>query len=188
MQPELDPLLTTLDLATGELDPTRDTVERRVGDMRDMYLDPEGVPDDRLLYQVQLIPVPDTNDEIFCSTTIMEPGTVGPEYHMTKGHFHEVRSRGEVYLGLSGEGRLVLATEDGESVVQPLRPGTVNYIPGGWAHRSVNVGDDQLVFFAAYIADAGHDYGTIETEGFPVLVVEGDDGPEVIDNPRYGEA
>jgi glucose-6-phosphate isomerase len=47
------------------------------------------------------------------------------------------------------------------------------------------VGDEPLVFFAAYVGDAGHDYGTIEEEGFPVLVVKGDAGSEVIENPRY---
>jgi glucose-6-phosphate isomerase, archaeal len=181
-----EPFTTMLDLASGALEPTREVVERRIADMRGMYLEDDDVDDDRLLYRVNLIPVPSTGDDIFCSTTIMEPGLVGREYHMTKGHFHEVRGRGEVYLGLAGEGRLVLATEDGEWRVEPLRPGTVNYIPGGWAHRSVNVGEDQLVFFAAYIADAGHDYGSIEDEGFPVLVVTGQDGPEVVDNPRYG--
>lgn len=185
MQPAFDPLFTALELASGELEPSRETVVRRLGDMRDMYLDPGDEPDDRLIYRVEMIPVPNNNDEIACSTTIMEPGTIGDEYHMTKGHFHDVRTRSEVYIGLSGEGRLLLATEDGQSVVQELRPGSVNYIPGGWAHRSVNVGDEQLVFFAAYIADAGHDYATIEEEGFPELVVVGSDGPELVDNPRY---
>lgn len=186
MTSPVEPFTTFLDLATGELDPTRDVVERRVGDMRGMYLHDDDVPDDRLVYRVQLIPVREDGNEIFCSTTIMEPGTVGREYHMTKGHFHEVLDRGEVYIGLRGEGRLLLATGDGATDVQPLRPGTVNYIPGGWAHRSVNTGDGPLAFFSAYIADAGHDYGTIETEGFPVLIVAGDDGPRVVDNPRYG--
>jgi glucose-6-phosphate isomerase len=79
-----------------------------------------------------------------------------------------------------------MATEDGRHAVEPLHRGTVSYVPGGWAHRSVNVGGDPLVFFAAYAADAGYDYGTIERRGFPVLVVEGAGGPEVIENPRYG--
>jgi glucose-6-phosphate isomerase, archaeal len=48
------------------------------------------------------------------------------------------------------------------------------------------VGEEPLVFFAVYPADAGYDYGTIEREGFPVLVVSGEGGPEVIPNPRYG--
>jgi glucose-6-phosphate isomerase len=48
------------------------------------------------------------------------------------------------------------------------------------------VGDDRLVFFAAYVGDAGHDYGTIAERGLPVMVVAGPDGPDVIANPRYG--
>ena len=68
----------------------------------------------------------------------------------------------------------------------PVVPyGTVSYVPGGWAHRSVNVGAEPLVFFAAYVGDAGHDYDTVERTGFPVLIVAGDDGPEVVANPRY---
>jgi glucose-6-phosphate isomerase len=45
-----------------------------------------------------------------------------------------------------------------------------------------------LVFYGAWIGDAGHDYGSIEQQGFPVLVVAGDGGPEVVPNPRYGAA
>lgn len=182
---ELDPFTTLLDLDVGTLTPARGAVaERRLADMRGMYREePEDL--DRLVYRVLPVEVPATNSHLFCSTTVLEPGDVGGEYFMTKGHFHRVRDRGEFYLGLAGEGRLLLATEDGRWTAEPMRRGTVNYIPGGWAHRSVNVGDEPLVFFAAYIADAGHDYETIERRGFPVLVVRGPDGPRVIENPRY---
>jgi glucose-6-phosphate isomerase, archaeal len=61
----------------------------------------------------------------------------------------------------------------------------VNYIPGGWAHRSVNVGKEPLVFFAAYIGDAGHDYEEIERRGFPVLVTKGEHGPHIVENSCY---
>lgn len=183
MRPSLDPFTIKMDLQSGLLDPTRQTVERRLSEMRGMYqVEPD---EDRVAYRVFLIPVPEENSEIQCSTTVLEPGVVGDEYFMTKGHFHQVRNRSEIYVGLSGEGRLVMATEDGEHAVEPIRPGTVNYVPGGWAHRSVNVGSDPLVFFAAYVGDAGHDYGTIESEGFPVLVVRSEDGPIVAPNPRY---
>lgn len=186
MVPSLDPFTVLLDMSAGTLTPAGDPVERHVRDMSGMYVDGGAAPGDRLVYRVHPIPVPEDCANIFCSTTVIQPGTVGREYHMTKGHFHEVRDRGEFYLGLSGDGRLLLATEDGTSRVEPLRPGALNYIPGGWAHRSVNVGDDELVFLSAFVADAGHDYATIETEGFPVLVVEGEDGPDIITNPRYG--
>lgn len=186
MIPAFDPFTTQMNLATGLLDPERETTRQHLSDMQGWYAETVDADDsDPLVYRVLHMPVPEENSEIQCSTTVLEPGAVGREYFMTRGHFHEVRDRSEVYIGLAGEGRLVLATEDGRHVVEPLVPGAVCYIPGGWAHRTVNVGDEPLVFFAAFVGDAGHDYGTIEKQGFPVLVVAGDDGPEVVPNPGY---
>ena len=182
----VQPFTTLMDLASGRLDPEGEVTERRLSDMLDMYLEAGDEDADPLIYRVYGIPVPATTGNVLCSTTVIEPGTVGDEYFMTKGHFHEVRDRAEIYLGLAGEGRLLMSTENGDHTVEPMRPGTVNYVPGGWSHRSINVGDDPLVFFAAYVGDAGHDYATIEKEGFPVLLVKGDAGPEVVENPRYG--
>jgi glucose-6-phosphate isomerase, archaeal len=179
------PFTTMLDLVSGRLDPEQDVTERRLSDMRDMYAEGPAYDGDPLIYRVYGIPVPATTGNVLSSTTVIEPGTIGLEYFMTKGHFHEVRDRAEIYIGLAGEGRLVMATEDGEHAIEPMRRGTVNYVPGGWAHRSVNVGDEPLVFLAAYVGDAGHDYATIEVQGFPVLVVKRDDGPKVVENPRY---
>ena len=180
------PFTTLLNSLDGTIRPERRVVERRLSEMGKMFQEePEG-RDDQVVYRVYAIPVPETNSEIQCSTTVLAPGTVGHEYFMTKGHFHAVRDRAEIYLGLSGEGRLVMATEDGEHVVEPIGPGTINYIPGGWAHRSVNVSEEPLVFFAAYVGDAGHDYRTVEERGFPVLVVRGEKGPTIVQNPRFG--
>jgi glucose-6-phosphate isomerase, archaeal len=180
------PFTTLLDLAGGALEPERKLVERRLADMQGMYAEP--VPDARLgeiVYRVSEIPVPAREGNVMSSTTTIEPGTVEGEYHMTKGHFHAKIDRAEIYLTLSGEGVLVMATEDGRHTVEPMRRGTVNYVSGGWAHRSVNVGSGPLVFFAIYPADAGYDYKTIEERGFPVLVVKAGGGPDVVANPRY---
>jgi glucose-6-phosphate isomerase len=184
-----DPFTTLLDLHSGSLDPERKVVERRHSDMADMYLEEyaDGTAD-TVIYSVHEIPVPTTNSNLMSSTTVIQPGMVGQEYYMTKGHFHKIRDRAEIYIGISGEGRLVMAKEDGLYTVEAMRRGTINYVPGGWAHRSVNVGDEPLVFFAVYPGDAGYDYDTIEEEGFPVLVVAGEDGPEVVPNPRYKAA
>jgi glucose-6-phosphate isomerase len=181
----MEPFTSVVDLRAGTIDPEREVVERHLSDMRGIYLEQPEEGDDRLVYRVFSIPVPATNANVLSSTTVIEAGKVGREYFMTKGHFHEVRDRAEVYFSLQGEGRLVLASEEGDVRVEPMRPGTVNYVPGGWAHRSVNVGETPLVFYAAYIGDAGHDYGTIEKQGFPLLVVAGVRGPELVDNPRY---
>jgi glucose-6-phosphate isomerase len=184
----VEPFTTLMDLASGRLDPELEVTERRLSDMAGMYLEDPDLEDDPLIYRVYGIPVPATTGNVLSSTTVIEPGTVGSEYFMTKGHFHEVRDRAEIYVGLAGEGRLLMATEDGRHMVEPMRQGTVNYVPGGWAHRSINVGEEQLVFFAAYVGDAGHDYGTIEKDGFPVLVVRDERGPKVVENPRYRQA
>lgn len=182
----VEPFTTLLDLASGRLDPELEVTERRLSDMAGMYVEGGEQEGDPLIYRIYGIPVPATTGNVLSSTTVIEAGTIGREYFMTKGHYHEVRDRAEIYVGLAGEGRLLMATEEGQHAVEPMRRGTVNYVPGGWAHRSVNVGDEPLVFFAAYVGDAGHDYATIEAEGFPVLIVRGETGPEVVDNPRYG--
>ncbi len=44
------------------------------------------------------------------------------------------------------------------------------YVPPFWAHRSVNTGTDPLVSLCVYPAEAGHNYGDIEKEGFPLRV------------------
>jgi glucose-6-phosphate isomerase len=181
------PFSTLLDLARGALEPERKLVERRLGDLQGLYAAP--VPDERLAevaYRVSEIPVPVGEGNLLSSTTTIEPGAVEGEYFMTKGHFHAKLGRAEIYLTLSGEGRLVLATEDGDHAVEPMRRGTVNYVPGGWAHRSVNVGSEPLAFFAVFPADAGYDYKTIEERGFPVLVFDRGGSPNVVPNPRYG--
>jgi glucose-6-phosphate isomerase len=180
----LEPFSTLVE-PDGSLTPERVVGEQRLGDIRAFY---EAVPvdmEDRLVYRVYSMPVPEVGSELQTCTTVLEPGTVGREYFMTKGHFHAVRDRSEVYLGLSGEGLLLLATEEGEHRVVEMRRGTVAYVPGGWAHRSANTGTAPLVFFAAYIGDAGHDYKTVAEHGFPILAVHGPDGPRVVPNPRY---
>jgi glucose-6-phosphate isomerase, archaeal len=182
----LDPFSTAIDLASGRLDPERTVTERRLSDLSGLFA--AEVPADRrdeLAYRVFEIPVPVTESNLASSTTVLEPGKVGEEFLMTKGHFHEKRERAEIYHGISGEGRLLMATDAGRVRVERMGRGIVNYVPGGWAHRSVNVGAARLVFFAVYPADAGYDYGTIEREGFPALVVERDGRAEMVENPRY---
>jgi glucose-6-phosphate isomerase len=186
-EPELEPFSTALELASGALEPRRKATERRLSDLDGLYLEPiEAGRAQELCYRVSEIPVPVSSSNLASSTTVIEPGKVGEEYFMTKGHFHAERERAEIYIGLAGEGRLVMATEGGRAHVEEMRSGTVSYVPGWWAHRTVNVGSQPLVFFAVYPSDAGYDYGTIEREGFPVRVVDRDGRPEVVQNPRYG--
>lgn len=190
---EPTPFAVHIDFASGDLSPDPVVLRRSRADLKGYFLDESGSAGDASeydeeIYSVHEIRVPATANNLLSSTTVLQPGKAGREYHMTKGHFHANRDRAEIYLTLSGEGLLVMATEDGTSVTKEMRPGIVNYVPGFWAHRSVNTGDEPLVFYAVYIGDAGYDYATIEEQGFPVIVVEGEDGPEVAANPRYTRA
>ena len=84
---------------------------------------------------------------------------------------------------------MVMETLDGEWAIEELRPGRVLYVPPYWAHRSVNTSqDDDLITFYVYPGNAGHDYGTIERQGFRKLVVERHGQPAIIDNPRRTES
>ncbi|MCB0095209.1 MAG: glucose-6-phosphate isomerase [Caldilineaceae bacterium] len=140
------------------------------------------------LYQVYENTRPAAAGELPHGLSILHPGRVGDEYFMTKGHFHRVLETGEVYHCLQGHGMIVMETPEGDWAVEELTPGRVLYIPPRWAHRSVNIGDGQdLVTFYIYPGNAGHDYGTIEQKGFRKLVVAGPDGPQIVDNPRWGK-
>jgi glucose-6-phosphate isomerase len=82
---------------------------------------------------------------------------------------------------------MVMETPEGDWAVELLSPGRVLYVPPRWAHRSVNTGSDDLITLFAYPGHAGHDYGTIEQQGFRKLLVERDGVAAIVDNPRWGK-
>ena len=142
--------------------------------------------EDVLLYEVYEIKRPEVDGELLHGTSIVHPGLVGDEYFMTKGHFHAELETAEVYYCLEGRGVMVMETPEGDWAVEELRPGRVLYVPPRWAHRSVNTSrDEDLVTFFVYPGHAGHDYGTIEAQGFRKLVVAKQGQPQVVDNPLW---
>ncbi|MGA8530721.1 MAG: glucose-6-phosphate isomerase family protein [Acidobacteriaceae bacterium] len=150
---------------------------KTLGAIRDLFYDQEAaakMPADLVVYTVQAFtPVPDgTEGGLFWGSTTLQPGKVGEEYFMTKGHFHQIRNRAEYYAAFHGEGALLLMGEDGMTRWETMRPGSVHYIPGNTAHRVCNTGSNPLVFAACWPSDAGHDYETIEREGFSGRLVE----------------
>jgi glucose-6-phosphate isomerase, archaeal len=180
----MDPFALALDLATGHLEPHTSHIVRRISDMTGMYADAEAeqqlaAGDDPAVYEVLQYDIPSENGQLVCCTTVIHPGLVGEEYFMTKGHFHEKRDTGEVYLGLGGRGYLLMFVDDRAAELE-LRPGTLAYVPPYWAHRTLNVSDEPFSFLAVYPADAGHDYRTIEETGFPRRVVRASSGPLVV--------
>jgi len=110
------------------------------------------------------------------------PGKIGREYYFTAGHLHTHRPAAEFYIGLCGEGLLLLQHEmTGETLVLPLKANLVIYVPGYTAHRTVNCGTTPLTYLGVYPAQAGHDYGRIKETNFNKVVLEVDGQPTVMD-------
>ena len=164
---------------------------RNLSAMQGQFLDKEAydamlAEEDLLLYEVYELKRPEIPGELLHGISIVHPGKVGDEYYMTKGHFHTVLDTAEVYYCLKGAGYMVMETPDGEWAVEALKPNTVLYVPPCWAHRSVNTSpNEDLVTFFVYPGNSGHDYGSIETQGFRKLVLDRNDAPEIVDNPRW---
>ena len=76
----------------------------------------------------------------------------------------------EVYLCLRGEGYMLMSCQAERAPCERFLPGRMVYVPPFWGHRTVNTGEGPLISFCVYPGEAGHNYGDIEKEGFPVRV------------------
>jgi glucose-6-phosphate isomerase len=144
--------------------------------------------EDALVYEFYEMGVPEHSGDLAFGTSICYPGKVGKEYYMTKGHFHNILDTAEVYLCIRGNGLILMENPEGDCSYEVLTPGKMVYVPKRFAHRSVNIGSEPFVQFFTFRADAGHDYGTIESKGFRKLVVEQNGNFVVIDNPKWKSA
>jgi glucose-6-phosphate isomerase, archaeal len=177
-----------VDLLTGEIrgEGVR-CITRVIKDLKGSYRDErarQSLAQDTVVYRVQSFQPVEENNEggLFWGTTFIEPGMVGDEYFMTKGHHHAKRSRSEFYLTLSGNGALILMDENRTTFFEPMSAGTLHYVPGHTAHRIANTSNSLLTVLACWPSDSGHDYESISNRGFsarlrkvggiPVLVGE----------------
>ena len=173
------------------LSKTVETGKRYLSQMSGMFADEAALQakiaeKDEIIYEFHGLPVPEHEGDLAFGCSIVNPGKVGDEYYFTKGHFHTILETGEVYYCLRGHGYMLMENPEGDWSAQELRPGEAVYVPKRYAHRSINVSaDEQLVTFFVFRADAGHDYGTIETKGYRKLLVERDGKPTIIDNPNW---
>lgn len=161
------PFSVSFDLSDLSNFPGRHIV-RRYRDVKNVFLkqDPLLEKENPIVYEVFEVARSNREGDLTFLITIIHPGTVQGEYFMTKGHFHEKEPTAEVYYGLSGKGLILCQNKSGDFEAVPIEKDKVVYIPPFWAHRSVNISSEPLVFLAVYPAHAGHDYETIEKCGF----------------------
>ncbi len=175
-----------LDLSRGVMEDPDEVVVRKASSMRGMYVDETALAQlidsgDPVHYEVFEKNIPEEPGHLRICISKLYPGLIANEYFMTKGHYHVVEGTAEIYLCLAGSGFMLMKTSEGRHVAEPMAPGRMVYVPPFWAHRSINTGNVPLISFCVYPGEAGHNYGDIEKEGFPAVVVKGPTGPEVME-------
>jgi glucose-6-phosphate isomerase, archaeal len=184
------PCAVAFETGTGVIPQATAHYQKRLSDLRGLYLDPEALElrireeGDPVCYENYAFNQSQAEGDIFFGTTIIHPGKVGVEYHLTRGHYHLKRDHAETYQAISGHGVVLFEREDGTTRVAELAPGKVTYIPPFWAHRSINTSDVPLIFLWTCPVEAGHDYAGLGGRGMRQIVVERDGLPKVEDRPR----
>ena len=186
------PTSHAIDADTGHMESATGAYTKRIADLRGIYLDSDafqaeaGKDPDRIVYTVfEARPEQERGDLIF-GTTFMEPGRIGDEYFMTRGHIHATANRPETYTGLSGAGLMQMETPEGETVILEIKPGVLVYVPPYWVHRSINIGSEPLVMSFCYPSDSGQDYDVIgRAGGMAKRIIAHGDGWQAVDNPSY---
>ena len=138
------------------------------------------------------------------NVTVLETGTVGSEYIKTYGHYH-IGQLDETYWFSSGEGVVLQqklvdsgrADAVDEFKAIRVKAGESVYMPPGYGHLMINVGDTWLVMLDDSPVEGagdsasmpGHaDYAMVKSmQGFAYYVVERSGAPALLKNPRYSE-
>lgn len=184
------PLAFNFDLLEG-IENRPPDVQRYLSDLKGYFLDDHAYDaqlsqHNPLIYEVTALSWHDGRADLVCGFGKLMPGKIGDEYYLTKGHYHTRREAAEIYIGLSGTGYMLLEdekTEDSQWLV--LKAGSIVYVPGYTAHRTVNTGDIPLTYLGINVADAGHDYGSIATRNFLKVIIEENGIPALLHRKQY---
>jgi glucose-6-phosphate isomerase, archaeal len=183
------PCSIAFDTSTGIIPQATGHYQKRLSDLRGLFLDPAALElritkeGDPVCYENYAFNDNQADGDIFFGTTIIYPGKVGIEYHLTRGHYHRKRNHAETYQALSGHGLVLFERQDGTTATAELVPGKVTYVAPFWAHRSINTSDVPLVFLWTCSVEAGHDYDGLGGRGMRQVVVERDGLPIVENRP-----
>ncbi len=189
----IESLRSTFDPATGIIDGAPRT-ERRLADLAGIFACEAAYTQacaagNPLVYSVYAVEPGSGDGDLHYGIGMIMPGRVGNEYYMTKGHLHAWRPAAEFYIGLAGSGLMLLEDEaTGQSRLLALEPNSVVYVPGGVAHRTINSGNEPLVYAGVYPARAGHDYAAIAERNFAMVVAEIAGKPTAMERREYLES
>lgn len=192
--PVAEPALLEVDAVNGLFAGRSERYEKHLADLDGLYRDAEAfetalrADSGEPVYWVESSTPEQGRGALTIGLSVLQPGRIGDEFAMTRGHLHAQAEFAELYYGIAGSGVMLLESVAGESRAVPITPGVAVHVPGGWVHRSVNVGADKLVTLFAYATEAGQDYGIIERAGGmqQLVVTDGDGGWTTRPNPDHG--
>ncbi|WP_411034032.1 glucose-6-phosphate isomerase family protein [Shinella sp. BYT-45] len=188
-----EPVINVVDPETGGMGGRTGRYEKRLTDLEGLYEDAAaharltaalGNP---VVYAVEDFRPGDHAGDLIYGVTRMSPGRIADEFYLTRGHIHAKADRPEIYYGQKGKGLMQLESPAGETRIVEIGPQTICYVPPYWIHRSINIGEEDLVMVFAYPSDSGQDYGIIEaSNGMRHRVkTDGKGGWRLAENPAY---
>lgn len=89
--------------------------------------------------------------------TMINPGRIGKEFYMTRGHVHGNETP-EFYVLLEGKGSLLMKMKRKRLETVRLKKGEIVLVPEGCAHRLVNTGRKKLKVLTVFHEDSRPDY------------------------------
>src|SRR6056297_1052769 len=109
----MKPFYSRLDIDKGILHDYDKKVERYLSDIKPYVKDKKTInklitKKDELVYQVFQRDIPKEEGQLQHSITVIKSGNISGECYLTKGHYHSNPKSAEIYIGLKGNGVLVL--------------------------------------------------------------------------------
>ena len=187
-----EPTSHRVDAETGTLSNHSRTYQKRLSDLAGLYADSNAFEamarndGERIVYAVQDFHPPQQVGDLIFGVTRMEPGKVGDEFFLTRGHIHARANRPEIYTGEGGHGLLLMESPEGETRIIAITPRIICYVPPFWIHRLINTGNAPLVMSFAYPGDSGQNYSVIAaTAGMRQRIFADGDGWKLVPNADY---
>ncbi len=183
-------LLARIDPEKGTIDGVP-SVARRLSSLRGCFADAAAYAaaskrGDPVIYTVSTVEPAEGAGQLSYGVGMITAGRIGAEYHLTKGHLHAWRAAAELYVGLRGTGHMLLEDEaTRESRLVPLRRDEIVYVPGHTAHRTINTGEEPLIYLGIYPTGSGHDYAHIASRNFKKVVVTNGGEPALMDRHDF---
>ena len=168
---KIDPILADLKIITGNFPQATGHYSKTFDELEGMYENEQEFQKmlpkwrNRVVYEVWEHRASKNKGDLVFGTSVMKPGRVGDEFFLTRGHQHQKAYCSETYFCLRGKGVLLMESPDGEIKALKLVKGQLVYVPPFWIHRSVNIGDTELITLFTYNSDAGQNYEILKKRG-----------------------